>query len=524
MKVSIVLPAYNEAARIERAVREVENAAKALGYDYEIIIAEDGSTDGTDRIAARIAAENPRVKHLHSDERLGRGKALMRAFGEASGDIVVYMDVDLATDLAHLKELVDAIVEGYDIATGSRLMKGSVAERPLKRDVASKVYNFLVRLFLGSKLRDHQCGFKAFRRDAILKIGELVEDNHWFWDTEVLVLAQRLGYRVKEIPVRWRHGGDTKVNFRRDVVYMFSRVLRMWLMGRKGRKHVIASTLLAIAIIAALIYTSGFDRFIAAVLELNPRLVLAAAALYSSSYALRGARYAYILRRIGDDTGLAFSTAAVSISQTLNVVTPVRIGDVARAYVFRRAGVGYEDSLGGVAVERIFDLLSIMLIAAIAAAYLGIDAKELIYAAFFTFAIIAAVFALSRMENFVGRIFKSAKRAFGFTESAALIALSSMIWATDIAVCGLVLSNFGAVNLALVSLAVAVGNIVKAIPVTPGGMGTYEAAVAAVLSRNYAFDVSLVTALVDHAVKNIATVILGLAAMLALNVRPGEVR
>ncbi|MEM4155563.1 MAG: glycosyltransferase, partial [Archaeoglobaceae archaeon] len=125
MKVSIVLPAYNEAKRLRNAVEKIEEHAKALGYDYEIVIAEDGSTDGTDKIAKEIAEKNPRVKHLHSDQRLGRGKALMNAFKNCSGDVVVYMDVDLSTDLRHLKEIVSAIAEGYDIATGSRLMKES---------------------------------------------------------------------------------------------------------------------------------------------------------------------------------------------------------------------------------------------------------------------------------------------------------------------------------------------------------------------------------------------------------------
>ncbi|MEM0504153.1 MAG: glycosyltransferase family 2 protein, partial [Archaeoglobaceae archaeon] len=224
MKVSIVLPAYNEAKRLRDAVKRVEDQLIALGYDYEIVIAEDGSTDGTNEIAKEIAERNPKIKHLHSDERLGRGRALMNAFRICEGEIVVYMDVDLSTDLRHLNELISAIADGYDVATGSRLMKESKAKRPLKRDVASRVYNLLVRILLRSKIHDHQCGFKAFRRSSILKISELVKDTHWFWDTEVLVLAQRLGFKVKEIPVHWEHGGETKVRFKKDVVYMFSQI------------------------------------------------------------------------------------------------------------------------------------------------------------------------------------------------------------------------------------------------------------------------------------------------------------
>jgi len=225
-RVSVVLPAYNEAKRLERAVKEVTRALEMQGYDYEVIIAEDGSTDGTAEIAARLA-DGSRVLHLHSDERLGKGGAVLRAFEAARGDIVAYLDVDLSTNLKHLKELIDAVMEGYDIAIGSRLAKGSKAERPIKRDIASKAYNFLVRLLLGSKIRDHQCGFKAFRRDVVLDLGKKARDRHWFWDTEVLVLAQREGRRIKEIPVEWRHGGATKVKFWNDIIYMFRQIVRM---------------------------------------------------------------------------------------------------------------------------------------------------------------------------------------------------------------------------------------------------------------------------------------------------------
>jgi hypothetical protein len=224
--ISIVLPAYNEAGRLKKAVNKIEEYMAS--YNYEIIIAEDGSTNGTARIAAEIARQDPKIKHLHSDKRLGKGRALTRAFEHASGDVLVYMDADLSTDLKHLKQLIDSIaIEGYDVATGSRLMKESKTERPFKRDFASRGYNFLVRLLLGSKLHDHQCGFKAFRRNAILEIVKQVKAKHWFWDTEVLVLAQRMGYRVKEFPVGWRQGIDTKVRFFRDVLYMFFQLLRL---------------------------------------------------------------------------------------------------------------------------------------------------------------------------------------------------------------------------------------------------------------------------------------------------------
>ncbi len=538
MLITIVLPAFNEAKRLRKTVEEVVKAAEKTGYDYEIIIAEDGSTDGTDRIAAEIARENEKIVHLHSPDRLGRGKALKNAFKVAKGDVLVYMDVDLATDLSHLKELVDAIaVEGYDFATGSRLMKESRCERPLKRELASKGYNFLVRLFLGSKLRDHQCGFKAFRKDAVMDVLEDVEDNHWFWDTEVLVLAQKKGYRVKEIPVRWRHGGETKVEMGRDVGYMFGQIMRMWLREkRSSRKYVLATFAISFVLLIALAYFAGVDRIYTAVVRLNPYYLLLSSVIYASSYLLRGYRFSYILSRLDYDCGTAFSSGAVSIGQMVNVVTPVRIGDVARAYVFKKINVPYTSSLGAVAVERMFDLVSVAVIATISAIMLGMGVNEPIYAVIFALVIVLLIFALSRMENMIGRVFRNAKRVLGVKEAVIITALSSLIWLSDIAVCYIIASSYlpSALGFApstmipstflYVSLAVSVANIVKALPITPGGIGTYEAAMTAILSNTFSQSVAFVISLVDHAVKNIVTLILGFISMAALNVHMQNIR
>ena len=166
--VSVVLPAYNEVEYLEPAVTQVTQALTDIGYPFEVIIAEDGSTDGTDKKAAELAQTYPHVRHIHREKRLGRGTALNNAFRQSSGEVLVYMDLDLATDLKSLKPLVEAItIEGYDLATGSRLLSESQVERSRRRDFSSKSYNFLVRQILGSKLHDHQCGFKAFKREAV---------------------------------------------------------------------------------------------------------------------------------------------------------------------------------------------------------------------------------------------------------------------------------------------------------------------------------------------------------------------
>jgi len=228
VEVSIVLPAYNEAKRIEDTVERTAAALREISSSFEIIIAEDGSKDGTDRICESLARKYDFVKHLHSNDRQGRGRALNRAFRSSTGNILGYIDVDLATDMKHLLELIQYIRDGYDFATGSRMLPQSNVKRPFKRGFASKGFNFLTRLMLGSKLYDHQCGFKSFRRDALFALMDKIKDTHWFWDTELFVRAQRAGYKIKEFPVEWKQGGTTKVNLVKDVFGMGSQIFRLW--------------------------------------------------------------------------------------------------------------------------------------------------------------------------------------------------------------------------------------------------------------------------------------------------------
>jgi glycosyltransferase AglD len=229
VRVSIVLPAYNEVDYLEPAVTQITQTLKETGYTYEIIIAEDGSTDGTNKKAAALAQTVPFVRHIHREQRLGRGTALNNAFKQSNGEVLVYMDLDLATDLKYLKPLVEAIAtEGYDFATGSRMLPQSKAERTFRRSLSSKSYNFLVRHMLGSKLKDHQCGFKAFKKEPLMQLIDKVQATHWFWDTEIMVRAHQQGYKIAEIAVEWKSGRGTKVNLFKDSWNMFWQIMALW--------------------------------------------------------------------------------------------------------------------------------------------------------------------------------------------------------------------------------------------------------------------------------------------------------
>jgi len=237
LQVSLVLPAYNEVDYLTPAVEKTIPVLDEFADSYEIIIAEDGSTDGTAERSEELAHKYPCVRHIHREQRLGRGTALNNAFKQSLGEVLVYMDLDLATDISYLKPLVDAImVEGYDFATGSRMLKESRAQRTFSRSISSKSYNWIVRQMLSSKLYDHQCGFKAFKRQSLLGLLDEVEATHWFWDTEVMVRGYNHGFRIKEIAVQWRSGKGTKVNMTKDSWNMFRQVLSLWWKLKVKRK------------------------------------------------------------------------------------------------------------------------------------------------------------------------------------------------------------------------------------------------------------------------------------------------
>jgi glycosyltransferase AglD len=227
IEISAIIPVFNDRPSLEVALKTSVETLSPITDGFEIIIAEDGSSDGSTEFVRQYETRDSRVSLLHHDERQGRGRALNQAIRKSRGTIVCYYDVDLATDMKHLPALISAVRDGSDISTGSRLLPGSDIVRTEGREIASRGYNFLVRLFLGSRIYDHQCGFKAFRKERILPLLPTIQSNHWFWDTEILVRAQRAGYRVTELPVRWRAGKGTTVRFK-DVFEMGTAILRLW--------------------------------------------------------------------------------------------------------------------------------------------------------------------------------------------------------------------------------------------------------------------------------------------------------
>jgi len=223
-KISVILPAHNEGRILQSTVKRLEKVLGRCFDDFEIIISEDGSTDDTVKIAKSLKSK--KVRLLSNGKRAGKGAAITSAASYAKGDILVFMDTDLASEPSHVKELVDYIEKGSAIVIGSRYLKESKAKRKIVRHIASKSFNFLVRALLGSTLTDHQCGFKAFRKDLTLPVMDEIKEKGWFWDTELLVRAQRHGLKIKEIPIEWREAADSRFNLINDSYMMGLGLLR----------------------------------------------------------------------------------------------------------------------------------------------------------------------------------------------------------------------------------------------------------------------------------------------------------
>jgi len=212
--VEIVVPVYDEGAALERSVRRLHRFLSAeFPFTWRIVVADNASTDATPEIAMRLAATLPGVEHLRL-ERKGRGRALRAAWATSDARVVSYMDVDLSTDLRGLLPLVAPLLSGHsDLAIGTRLAHGARVVRGPKRELISRSYNSILHAVLRARFSDAQCGFKAARTDA-LGAGLLddVRDDGWFFDTELLVLAQRRGLRIHEVPVDWVDDPDSRVH------------------------------------------------------------------------------------------------------------------------------------------------------------------------------------------------------------------------------------------------------------------------------------------------------------------------
>lgn len=205
ISLEIVIPVFNEESELVKSIMTLSHyLAKHLSHlAWQITIVDNASTDATLTIARRLATQSERISVVHLGQK-GRGRAVKYVWRKSKADLVAYMDVDLSTDLKHFASLVQSLLRGYDLAIGSRNMKEShVYGRNLLRTITSRGYIFLIKFFFWVNFSDAQCGFKAVTRRVVSEILPKIKDNEWFFDTELLILAEKLGYRIYEEPVTW---------------------------------------------------------------------------------------------------------------------------------------------------------------------------------------------------------------------------------------------------------------------------------------------------------------------------------
>lgn len=220
MKLLVTIPVYNE----ERALPMSIPALHAFldermpEYDWRIEIADNASIDATPEVSRKLTDLFPRVRYLRLEQK-GRGRALKRSWDASDEDICSYMDVDLSTNLESFPPMIDALAHrGYDIGTGSRLMKGANTERSFKREFISRTYNIMVKLMFFTRFSDAQCGFKAVTRQVIDTLLPKIEDNVWFFDSELLIIGEKCGFRIFDVPVKWIEDLDTRVKIFRTAM------------------------------------------------------------------------------------------------------------------------------------------------------------------------------------------------------------------------------------------------------------------------------------------------------------------
>jgi len=234
---SIVIPAYNEEIRIEATLDRVLAYVYAQKWNAEILVVNDGSKDATREIVLRYAAAHPILQLVDNPGNRGKGFSVRNGVLHSKGELIVFTDADLASPIEESEKLLAALNAGADVAIGSRWLDSSLQTRkqPFYRRVLGRIFNLALRVILGMNFRDTQCGFKAFKRAAAQAVFPLQIIERWGFDPEIVFLAQRLGFRVEEVAVRWAHQENTKISPIKDGLRMFTELLTIRWYALTGR-------------------------------------------------------------------------------------------------------------------------------------------------------------------------------------------------------------------------------------------------------------------------------------------------
>ncbi len=221
-QLSIVIPAYNESARIELTLDRVMSCVEKQGWDAEVLVVDDGSTDSTAEIIHRWMTRYPRLHLVKNEGNRGKGYSVRNGLLQASGEVVMFTDADLSAPMEEAELLLAAIADGADVAIGSRWMDRTrqTIHQPLYRRFFGRCFNWVTRTVMGLPFKDTQCGFKAFKRPAAQIIFRLQRIERWGFDPEILFIARKLGYDIREVPVTWGHDERSRMSYLKDGMKM----------------------------------------------------------------------------------------------------------------------------------------------------------------------------------------------------------------------------------------------------------------------------------------------------------------
>lgn len=230
LKLEVVIPVYNEEEELEENTLKLRDFLKKnlAEFEWRITIADNASTDKTPVIGKKLAQKYERISYFYLPQK-GRGRAVKKAWKDSVADFCAYMDIDLSTDLSHFPHLIKALTKDWDIAIGSRLLPGSkVFGRTLKREVISRAYNLLIKILFWTHFSDAQCGFKAVTRKVIRELLPKIQDNEWFFDSELLIVGEKSDYKIYEEPVTWTDNPGSTVRVLGTVTGDLKGLLRLF--------------------------------------------------------------------------------------------------------------------------------------------------------------------------------------------------------------------------------------------------------------------------------------------------------
>jgi len=229
MHLSVVIPAYNEEERILSTLERTNKYLSEQDYDYEVLVVDDGSKDKTVEIVNNFSKENPNVKLLKNPQNMGKGEAVKNGVLHSEGNIVLFSDADLSTPIEEIERLFKWLNQDYDIAIGSRNIHDPEikVEAILKRKLVGRVFNAIVQFFTIRQFQDTQCGFKAFKKDVAKELFSRQKFTGFSFDVEILYMAVKMNYKIKEVAVNWKHCDSSKVSIIKDSIKMFSDITKI---------------------------------------------------------------------------------------------------------------------------------------------------------------------------------------------------------------------------------------------------------------------------------------------------------